>query len=168
METKSSIRTMIVLVAFMCCVGCVNLGSPDSFDRIKLGMHEYDLNKAFAGQYFTPDFESREDDTVIRRDPKYVVGYIEGKEFTPIGWPRNIEELPENEAGYFRGEIRWVCWQVKDKHRWVALGFGCSSISLSAPEVVIKKSGLNGPEWPPGFRCSANLDEQATAGAIRQ
>ncbi|MBM4069103.1 MAG: hypothetical protein FJ271_09185 [Planctomycetes bacterium] len=118
-------------------VGCAPLGTWlgketaagkfDTFSKIKLGMIEWEVETMLGGK--------------------------KGTEFFPDGWPRIAREVPDLGFCMFPNDkIRWVYWRVKGPHQWIAIGT-CRRInaaSLTMSEIVIKKSGLNGPDLPPG------------------
>jgi hypothetical protein len=128
-------RANAILAVFFAIVGCSefhlrqsNEGNDtkegDSFSKVQLGMHEHEIDLG-----------------------------TKGREFVPAGWPQTLGEIPEYADHPFKAEkIWWVIWRVPDAHNWIAVGFArtdnCGG-SLTLTRAVIKKSGLNGPDYPP-------------------
>jgi hypothetical protein len=143
---KAHISASIVLA--LLTAGCRDTGSElpsqpvaslfcDSFSKVKVGMFEYEVDEIFGKK---------------GREIKNV----------PDSWPRTLGEVPDFEkivrrhfsgSPSFAGEkIWWLYWTVRGPHKWVAVGICRTNVdggSLTMPEVVMKKSGLDGPEFTP-------------------
>jgi hypothetical protein len=83
-----------------------------------------------------------------------------GKEIqnVPSSWPRKCAEVPEFETLCQRhhlssdpgDQIRWLYWRVRGKYQWVAVGRSYTwDRSLAESEVIIKKTGLDEPDFTP-------------------
>jgi hypothetical protein len=112
----------------------------DRYSRIKIGMEPYEVWRVFGEE---------------GKDVKNV----------PPEWPRALGEVPDFEkilqrAGmgpvadrsYAREGISWKYWKVRGPERWIAVGLATTNNrggSLTMPEVVIKKSGLECPDFRP-------------------
>lgn len=77
--------------------------------------------------------------------------HSKGKPILPRGWPQTLGEI----HGFDNGdvlvpastEIKWLKWEVDDKHKWIAAAFANlgRGASLSFSEVVEIRSGLTEP-----------------------
>jgi hypothetical protein len=174
MMTRRFLRWLPALVALLAgVIGCQALQNccslaQDSFSRVKVGMMEHEVGEALKGE--DPEAEAENEAKCEEYWRKRVVAGFYGRSFSPPGWPTRLGQLPEYEKGpCAANEIHWSYWRVRDAHRWVAVGIAVNNIcggSLTAPVVVIKKSGLGGPDLPPGcsYPSARNPAASATQG----